>query len=91
LQASIGIFGVGLGSVGYYFALRRIGAARTSAINVPMSGLAAAAMAWLFLHESIGWLDGVAMVLIACGLVLLWEPDRRTSHARPAGKTPKGS
>lgn len=91
LQAAIGIFGVGLGAVGFYFALRRIGAARTSAINVPVAGLAAAAGAWLFLHESIGWLDGVAMALIACGLFLLWEPNRRTGHAGTAGKTPKGS
>lgn len=72
LLVGVGVAGVGGASVLFYIALRSIGAARTAAINIPVSGLAAAAGGAL-LGETIGWLDAVALALVAGGVGLLWE------------------
>ena len=83
LLVGVGVVGVGASSVLFYIALQSIGAARTAAINVPVSGLAAAAGGAL-LGESIGWLDGVALALVAGGIGLLWErrQPRKTGTAK---------
>ncbi|HEX2065662.1 MAG TPA: DMT family transporter [Candidatus Thermoplasmatota archaeon] len=72
LLVGAGIAGLGGGSVLFYVALRSIGAARTAAIAMPTSGLAAAA-GGVLLGEAVGWLDGVALVLVASGIGLLWQ------------------
>ncbi|MEA3204229.1 MAG: hypothetical protein QOI63_1909 [Thermoplasmata archaeon] len=85
LLVGVGVVGVGGSSVLFYMALHGIGAARTAAINIPVSGLAAAAGGAL-LGESIGWLDGVAIALVAGGIALLWEK-RRGEAASPAKRS----
>jgi drug/metabolite transporter (DMT)-like permease len=85
LLAGVGVFGVGGASVLFYMALRGIGAARTAAINIPVSGLAAAAGGAL-LGEPIGWLDGVALALVAGGIGLLWERHEHTPR-QPAKRS----
>ncbi|MEA3144043.1 MAG: hypothetical protein QOG31_1367 [Thermoplasmata archaeon] len=82
LLVGVGVVGVGGSSVLFYMALRSIGAARTAAINIPISGLAAAAGGAL-LGEHIGWLDGVALALVAGGIGLLWEKHPAAAKGQP--------
>jgi drug/metabolite transporter (DMT)-like permease/preprotein translocase subunit Sec61beta len=86
LLIAVGLVGVGGSSVLLYIALRSIGAARSMAINIPISGLAAAAGGWL-IGEHIGWLDGVALALVAGGIGLLWEKDEAEKEQRAACRT----
>ncbi|MFO1533425.1 MAG: DMT family transporter [Thermoplasmatota archaeon] len=79
---AIGAVGVGGSSVLFYQALRNVGAARTSAVNVPTSALAAAAGGTWLLHEPFGWLHAVAVGLILAGMALLWE-NRDAKNGRP--------
>lgn len=72
LLVGVGLVGLAGGSVLFYVALRSIGAARTAAIAMPTSGLAAAA-GGVLLGEAVGWLDGVAFALVASGIGLLWQ------------------
>lgn len=80
--AFVGAAGVGGGSILFYMALDRIGAGRTSALNVPTSALAAAAGGALLLGETLGWLHAVAIAFVLAGMGLLWERD-----PHPQGKT----
>jgi len=73
--AFVGAAGVGAGSILFYMALDRIGAGRTSALNVPTSALAAATGGALLLGEKLGWLHAVAIAFILAGMALLWERD----------------
>jgi len=73
----LGALGVGASSILFYHALPRIGAARTSAVNVPTSALAAATGGTLLLKEPFGWPTAVALVLVVGGMALLWMEGRK--------------
>lgn len=85
---------VGGSSVVLYLALRSIGAARSMALNIPVSALAAAAGGAL-LGEPLSWLDAVALALVAAGVGFLWERDAAEEHQedqdRHEGRERRGS
>ncbi|HEX2066508.1 MAG TPA: DMT family transporter, partial [Candidatus Thermoplasmatota archaeon] len=54
-MAALGMASVGLSSLLFYTALRRVGAARTSAMNVATTGLVGAAGGALLLGEHLSW------------------------------------
>lgn len=73
-MVALGIASIALSSVLFYTALRRVGAARTSAMNVATTGLVGAAGGALLLGERLGWLHGVALALLFVGAWLLARP-----------------
>lgn len=77
--ATIGLVGICVSSLLYYNALQFIGAAKTSAVNVAVTALVAAAGGSLFLGEPFGWLHAIAIGIVLAGLGLMWE--RRPSKS----------
>ncbi|HEX2065663.1 MAG TPA: EamA family transporter, partial [Candidatus Thermoplasmatota archaeon] len=70
-MAALGVASVGLSSLLFYTALRRVGAARTSAMNVATTGLVGAAGGALLLGERLSWWHGAAVALLLLGAGLL--------------------
>lgn len=68
---TVGAFGLAGSLVCFYQALRRIGAARTSAVNIPLTALASAAGGFLFLREPLTLLHGAALLSLLLGVLLL--------------------
>ncbi|HUR64306.1 MAG TPA: DMT family transporter [Candidatus Thermoplasmatota archaeon] len=75
-MAALGIASIALSSLLFYTALRRVGAARTSAMNVATTGLVGAAGGALLLGERLSWLHGAAVALLLVGASLLARPRR---------------
>jgi drug/metabolite transporter (DMT)-like permease len=75
-MVALGIASIAISSLLFYNALRRVGAARTSAMNIATTGLVGAAGGALLLGERLSWLHGAALALLFAGAWLL---------ARPAG------
>jgi drug/metabolite transporter (DMT)-like permease len=70
-MAAMGIVSIAASSMLFYAALRRVGAARTSAMNIALTALTGAAGGALLLHERLVLLHGVALVCICAGAALL--------------------
>ncbi|MFO1535708.1 MAG: EamA family transporter [Thermoplasmatota archaeon] len=73
-MVALGVASIALSSVLFYTALRRVGAARTSAMNVATTGLVGAAGGALLLGEHLAWLHAVALALLLVGAWLLARP-----------------
>ncbi len=69
--AAIGVVSVGVSSLLFYHALGRVGAARTSAMNIATTALVGAFGGALLLHEVLGPLHAVAVSLVLAGAFLL--------------------
>jgi drug/metabolite transporter (DMT)-like permease len=70
-MAGLGVMSVALSSILFYTALRRVGAGRTSALNIATTALTGAAGGALLLGERLHLLHGVALLLVAAGAALL--------------------
>lgn len=69
--AALGIASISISSVLFYHALQRIGAGRTSALNIATTALIAAVGGVVLLHEDLVWLHGAAFAAVALGAWLL--------------------
>ena len=58
----------------FYRALRTVGAARTSAVNIPLTAIAGAIGGHFLLQEPLTPLHGVALLLVLAGVLLLLGP-----------------
>lgn len=76
-MAALGVASIALSSLLFYTALRRVGAARTSAMNIATTGLVGAAGGVFLLGERLGWLHGAALALLLAGAWLLARPPSR--------------
>jgi drug/metabolite transporter (DMT)-like permease len=84
-MAALGISSIGVSSLLFYTALRHVGAARTSAMNVATTGLVGAAGGALLLGERLGWLHAAALALLFLGAGLLASRGvGRLASRRPA-------
>lgn len=76
-----GIIGFGLGDIGVFFALPRIGSRLTllmaQCIAVPLAGLAE----WLWLGTTLGLIQMVAIAGIVCGITLALFPEHEKEQA----------
>lgn len=70
-MVALGIASIAASSVLFYNALRFVGAARTSAMNVATTGLVGAAGGALLLGERLSWLHAAALALLLAGAGLL--------------------
>lgn len=78
----VGGLGIGASAFCFYIALRTIGATRTSALCLPTSALAGAAGGAVVLGEELGFVHGLAALLLAAGVVLVaWRPATRLAAA----------
>lgn len=95
VMALLGITSIAVSSMMFYVALRRVGAARTSAMNIATTALTGAVGgAWL-LDEHLGPLHGVALALALAGAGLLaaighGDPKEALQDAPPPGAAVKG-
>lgn len=69
--AAMGIASIAVSSVLFYHALQRVGAGRTSALNIATTALVAALGGVLLLGERLVWLHGAAFLAVAIGAALL--------------------
>ncbi|MEK6975327.1 MAG: DMT family transporter, partial [Candidatus Thermoplasmatota archaeon] len=69
--AAMGIASIAVSSVLFYHALQRIGAGRTSALNIATTALVAALGGVLLLDERLVWWHGAAFLAVATGATLL--------------------
>ena len=69
--AAMGIASIAISSVLFYHALQRVGAGRTSALNIATTALVAALGGVLLLDERLVWLHGAAFLAVALGAALL--------------------
>jgi drug/metabolite transporter (DMT)-like permease len=76
-MAAMGVTSIGVSSLLFYVALRKVGAARTSAMNVATTGLVGAAGGALLLGEHLSWLHGAAVAFLLLGAGLLARPAAR--------------
>jgi drug/metabolite transporter (DMT)-like permease len=67
----LGIASIAVSSVLFYNALRRVGAARTSAMNIATTGLVGALGGSWLLGERLSWWHAAAVLLLLAGAVLL--------------------
>jgi drug/metabolite transporter (DMT)-like permease len=77
-MVALGIASIAISSLLFYSALRLVGAARTSAMNIATTGLVGAAGGALLLRERLSWLHAASLALLLAGAFLLSRP-------RPAG------
>lgn len=70
-MAGLGIASIAVSSLLFYYALRRIGAARTSAMNTATTALIGAIGGALVLHEHLAWPYALAFALLLSGTLLL--------------------
>lgn len=83
-MAGLGVVSVAVSSLLFYTALRRVGAARTSAMNIATTALVGAFGGALVLGEHLGPLHGVAIGLVLAGAWLLARPGGRVAAAPTA-------
>jgi drug/metabolite transporter (DMT)-like permease len=69
--AAMGVASIAISSVLFYHALQRVGAGRTSALNIATTALVAALGGVLLLDERLVWLHGAAFLSVALGAALL--------------------
>lgn len=70
-MAGLGVLSVALSSLLFYTALARVGAGRTSALNIATTALTGAAGGALLLEEDLRWLHLAALLLVVAGASLL--------------------
>lgn len=70
-MAALGITSIAVSSLLFYMALRRVGAARTSAMNIATTGLVGALGGVLLLGEHLSWWHAAAIALLVGGAALL--------------------
>jgi len=75
----------------FYRALQSVGAARTSALNIPLTALASAAGGALVLGERPTWLHLVALLLAAAGVGLLASPRAHSPPVAAASPQPSST
>lgn len=85
--AAMGIASIAVSSVLFYHALQRVGAGRTSALNIATTALVAALGGVVLLGEHLIWLHGAAFASVALGAFLLSTHDE---GARPTPPGPPG-
>jgi drug/metabolite transporter (DMT)-like permease len=90
LMAGLGISSIALSSLMFYVALRRVGAARTSAMNIATTALTGAVGGALLLDERLTPIHGVALALALAGAGLLAAVHHAAAPAAPAGPAPPG-
>lgn len=73
-MVALGLASIALSSILFYTALRKVGAARTSAMNVATTGVVGAAGGALLLKEHLGWLHAAALALLLFGAWMLARP-----------------
>ncbi|HUR61068.1 MAG TPA: DMT family transporter [Candidatus Thermoplasmatota archaeon] len=79
----LGIASIAVSSVLFYTALRRVGAARSSAMNIATTGLVGALGGVLLLSEHLSWWHGLSIALLALGTTALaWRDDDRDQDRR---------
>ena len=71
-----GVLGFGLGDIGLYFALSRIGSRLTVLLAQCAAVPIAFAVEWSWLGTTIGWGDALAITVVVAGIVLALLPDR---------------
>jgi drug/metabolite transporter (DMT)-like permease len=81
--AGLGIASISISSVLFYHALQRVGAGRTSAMNIATTALVAAAGGVLLLGERLVWLHGLAFASVALGAWLLSTHQEKGTAAPP--------
>lgn len=69
--AAMGVASIAVSSVLFYHALQRVGAGRTSALNIATTALVAAVGGVVLLHEELVWLHGAAFASVLAGAFLL--------------------
>lgn len=69
--AAMGVASIAVSSVLFYHALQRVGAGRTSALNIATTALVAALGGVFLLDERLVWLHGAAFVAVGLGALLL--------------------
>lgn len=77
-MAALGVTSIALSSMFFYNALARIGAARTSAMNIATTALIGAVGGAALLDERLGWLHVAALAAVGAGAFLLGR------HAKPS-------
>lgn len=70
-MAAIGLGSVACSSLLFYHALRRVGAGRTSAMNIGTTGLVGALGGIVLLHERLVWLHAAALAALLAGAFAL--------------------
>ena len=83
-MAGLGVVSVAVSSLLFYTALGRVGAARTSAMNIATTALVGAFGGALLLGEHLGPLHGVAIGLVLAGAWLLARPGGRVASPSAA-------
>jgi drug/metabolite transporter (DMT)-like permease len=73
-MGALGLVSIAFSSILFYTALLRVGAARTSGMNIATTALVAAAGGALLLSEQLGLLHAVALALVVAGAALLARP-----------------
>ncbi len=73
-MAGLGVVSIAVSSLLFYTALGRVGAARTSAMNVATTALVGAFGGALLLEERLRLLHGASLVLVLVGASLLARP-----------------
>lgn len=82
-MAGLGVLSIAFSSLLFYTALSKVGAARTSAMNIATTALVGAVGGALLLHERLGPLHGLAIVLVLAGAALLARPGRGKGTTAP--------
>lgn len=75
-MAGLGVLSIAISSLCFYGALRAVGAARTSAMNIAFTALVGAAGGALLLGERLAWLHAAALGAVFAGSFLLAKPAR---------------
>lgn len=69
--AALGLASIAVSSMLFYYALQRVGAGRTSALNVATTSLVGALGGVVLLDETLVWLHGAAVAAVLAGAYLL--------------------
>lgn len=81
--AGLGIASISVSSVLFYHALQRVGAGRTSAMNIATTALVAALGGVVLLGEDLVWLHGAAFAAVGVGAWLLSTHEDKAPAAPP--------
>jgi drug/metabolite transporter (DMT)-like permease len=80
-MAGLGVLSIAVSSLCFYGALRLVGAARTSAMNIAFTALVGALGGALLLGERLAWLHAAALGAVFAGALLLAKPGGRLAGA----------
>lgn len=84
-MALLGIVSIACSSLLFYNALKRIGAGKTSAMNLGTTAVMGAVGGAVYLHERLTWLHAGAFVLLLAGAALLWRGRAHASSTSAPG------